>query len=122
MPGWSKVSIDPNRFLTIPTCVLVGAEDTLRDGELNQSPSIDRQQGHNRLWRANAWIQTMEREARARNLATEFDLQILPGCKHSFLQCMHKGHMGARVADFLFGPSANHTAFTAASEAKVANC
>ncbi len=100
--GSGNLNFDPARFLSIPTCVLVGARDIHRDAELNKSRRVDRQQGFNRVERGKAWVLAMKNAARARNLDTQFDFQVLSGCNHSFLKCMHKGQMGERVFRFLF--------------------
>lgn len=101
--GLGNVTFDPARFLSIPACVMVGERDVHRDAELNKSKRVDRQQGFNRLERGKAWARAMENAARARSLDTEFDFQVLPGCNHSFLKCMHRSQMGERVFTFLFG-------------------
>jgi poly(3-hydroxybutyrate) depolymerase len=49
-------SFDPDRFLCVPTTVLVGERDTERDAALNANPLIDRRQGLNRLERGRNWI------------------------------------------------------------------
>ncbi len=102
LPG---ITFDPAQFLSIPACVMVGDQDVYRDAELNTSCHVDRQQGLNRLERGRAWIRSMQNAARERNMNTEFDFQILPGCNHSFLKCMSAGRMGERVFKFLFDAS-----------------
>lgn len=99
------IAFDPAQFLSIPVCVMVGDKDIHRDAELNKSFRIDRQQGYNRLERGKTWVRSMENAARARNMNTKFDFQILSGCHHSFLKCMRKGQMGQRVFNFLFDAS-----------------
>lgn len=101
--GLRNVTFDPARFLSIPACVMVGERDVHRDAELNKSTRVDRQQGLNRLERGKTWVRAMENAARARNLETEFDFQVLSGCNHSFLKCMYRSQMGNRVFKFLFG-------------------
>lgn len=102
--GLHNISFDPARFLSIPSCVIVGKRDVHRNIELNKSKRIDCQQGPTRLERGRAWIHAMECAAKAENLDTEYDFQVLPGCNHSFMKCMHRGRMGKRVFGFLFGP------------------
>jgi hypothetical protein len=101
--GLLNLTFDPTRFLSIPSCVMVGEKDVHRDAELNKSKLVDHQQGLNRLERGKAWVRAMKIAASDRNLETEFNFQMLPGCNHSFLKCMRKGKMGQRVFKFLLG-------------------
>ncbi|MEA3363687.1 MAG: hypothetical protein U9Q61_10535 [Thermodesulfobacteriota bacterium] len=94
---------DPARFLTIPSCVVVGENDTHRDNELRKGNKIDRQQGENRLERGKSWIRVMKKCAETYHLDTEFNFQVLPDSGHSFLKCMDRGGMGKLVFEFLFG-------------------
>ena len=49
--GLPDISFNLARFLSVPTCVLVGENDVLRDPVLKKSRRIDRQQGVTRLER-----------------------------------------------------------------------
>jgi pimeloyl-ACP methyl ester carboxylesterase len=90
------------RFLSVPTCLLVGEKDVVRDPELRKSDRIDRQQGITRLERGKRWIKVMAAAARAYNLDTPHKFQVLPNSNHSFAECMERGDMGRRVFEFLF--------------------
>jgi len=46
LPG---VRFQPDRFIHVPTLVVVGEQDTLRDDNLRKSKSLDRRQGQNRV-------------------------------------------------------------------------
>ncbi|MDJ0803964.1 MAG: hypothetical protein QNI97_13900 [Desulfobacterales bacterium] len=96
------IFLDPGRFLQIPTMVLVGEHDCTRDQNLNQSGKLDTSQGKNRIERARRWVRAMEAAAAQYNYETEIKFRIVPGCGHSFEECMTDGQMGRRVIDFLF--------------------
>ena len=94
---------DPARFLQIPTLVLVGENDTARDAALNRKKRIDRDQGRNRVERGRRWVAAMTDAARRFNYNTAYRFITLPGCGHSFDECMTTGGMGSMVAAYLFG-------------------
>ncbi len=96
------VFLDPGRFLQIPTMVLVGEHDCTRDQHLNRSGKLDTSQGKNRIERARRWVRAMEAAAAQYNYETEIKFRIVPGCGHSFEECMTDGQMGRRVIDFLY--------------------
>ena len=103
--GHPEVNFDPLKILSVPTCVMVGEKDILRDKGLRKSRDIDRQQGINRLERNKRWIKSMLAAARANNLNTLYDFRVLPDSGHSFKECMQKGGMGPIVLNFLFDTS-----------------
>lgn len=96
------VIFDPARFLQIPTLVMVGEKDVLRDANLNKGKKIALQQGSNRLERGRHWISTMSATALRFKFTTPFTFKILPDCGHSFIDCMKGGKMGQTVIHFLF--------------------
>ncbi len=96
------IFLDPGRFLQIPTMVLVGEHDCTRDQNLNRSGKLDTSQGKNRIERARRWVGAMEAAAAQYNYETEIEFRIVPGCGHSFEECMMDGQMGRRVINFLF--------------------
>lgn len=99
LPG---VHFDPERFLRVPMTIIVGSMDIARDTELNQSLRIDKQQGENRLVRAENWIRAMNYAAHARGLHTRYRLEIMPGVGHSFGQGVRSGELGERIFQNLF--------------------
>ena len=96
------VFLDPGRFLQIPTLVLVGEHDCVRDQTLNQDGKLDARQGKNRIERARRWVTAMVTAALQYNYETEIKFRIVPGCGHSFEECMTDGNMGQRVINFLY--------------------
>lgn len=97
-----EVNFELVKILSVPTCVLVGEKDILRDKELRKSNDIDQQQGINRLERNKRWVKAMLASARANNLNTPFDFRVLQDSGHSFMECMQKGAMGPIIFKFLF--------------------
>ena len=95
--------MQPERFLRIPACVLIGERDVRRDSSLNQSPEIDAQQGHTRLERAQRWIAAMHNQARAYGYTTRYELRPLTRAGHSFARCATRGGLATAMFDFLLG-------------------
>lgn len=92
---------DPARFLQIPTLVLVGEKDVGRDAALRRQETVDALQGRNRMERARRWMAAMSTAASQFNYDTVFRFSVVPGCGHSFSDCMTEGGMGSQVIRFL---------------------
>ena len=101
--GHMELHLDLMKILSVPTSVLVGEKDILRDKHLRKSGNIDQQQGINRLERGKRWAKVMLASARANNLKTPYEFRMLPDSGHSFMECMQNGAMGSHVFNFLFG-------------------
>lgn len=87
-----RVSLDPASFLTVPTTVLVGAED--RDSvNLRRSPRIDAQQGDTRVERARRWVLAMRMAARLYRVDANIAYQEVPGIDHDFDNFVARGHL-----------------------------
>lgn len=71
-------------FLAVPTLVLVGSRDVTRDDTTRTSRRLDRQQGQNRLERAQRWVAALHEAARQQGVAPGAQLEILPGIAHDF--------------------------------------
>lgn len=95
---------DAARFLKIPTLVLVGEADTLRDNALNQRAKIDHRQGKTRVERAGRWLSAMSAAAARYGYTTPYTSFILPGCGHSFGDCMAVKGVGMQIMTFLLHP------------------
>lgn len=100
-PDLPGLVFDPERFLRVPGCVLVGDRDINRDPDLNQRPEVDAQQGLNRLERGRRWVAAMQAAAGARGSRTQYTFHALAGCPHSFSQCMTRGGLGDKTIDCL---------------------
>jgi len=89
-----------DRLLEVPVLVTVGSEDTGRGDTLRKSPRLDRQQGSNRVERAQNWHGAMRSLAKERGLAPRVVLELLPDVNHSLKKSMQAG-LGDLAADFL---------------------
>lgn len=87
--------------LTIPTKVFIGDLDVQRDPQLRTGGLLDRQQGINRLERAQRFVIAVRALTAARGLAPDCSLEILRGCEHSFVNCVERGDLAKRVLGFL---------------------
>jgi pimeloyl-ACP methyl ester carboxylesterase len=101
--GLPGLHFDPDRFLRVPTLVLVGAHDVERGASLRRSRRLDRDQGRDRVTRGKRWIGAMRREARHRGFATRYEFECMPNTDHDFVAAMTRDAMGVRVFSFLFG-------------------
>lgn len=100
LPG---VRFEPERFLRVPTLVLVGAHDVERGASLRRSRRLDADQGCDRVARGKRWIGAMRREARRLGIATRFVFECMPNTDHDFVAAMTRDGMGVTVFSFLFG-------------------
>jgi len=97
LPG---LRFERTRFSEVPTLVLVGGEDRLRDASLRQGRSLDRHQGPDRVERARRWCRAMERLSRAAGRAPCVELEVVPGIGHSFEEGSDAGLL-RRAVQFL---------------------
>ncbi|UTW08282.1 alpha/beta fold hydrolase [Pseudomonas benzenivorans] len=99
LAGWPAVLPGPASIETlvrIPTLVLVGDRDTLRDASLRKGERIDKQQGRHRLARAHKWVK------RWRGLGhTNLELCELEGGEHDFALCAEHTQMLSSINYFL---------------------
>ncbi len=89
-------------LLSVPVSVMVGEFDVVRDETFMRRKSLDHRQGVNRVERAQRWVRHMKSAARANNLDTGYEFQLLPRSGHSFKNCMSDGKMGERVFEYFF--------------------
>lgn len=100
--GWArafKARLDD--CLTIPTMVLVGERDILRDSGLRKRAWVDKRQGRTRVERAARWTMAMRDAARRRGVEPTVSFQTLPGCGHSFDACVKKGGLVQLVTGWM---------------------
>lgn len=101
---WPRLKFVPERFLKIPTCVLVGESDDIRDADLNTTRRVDARQGFDRCERGQRWIESMRSLARAFRVSGEFQFEIIPNASHAFESYMAYPAFAERIFEFLFGP------------------
>lgn len=99
------IDLRPDRFSTVPACVLVGESDTECDAKLNKLPKINAQQGYMRLERGRRWVEAMSITARAYGYKTAYQFQTLADCDHSFVRSIRRGCMATRLFEFLLTAS-----------------
>jgi len=98
-----NVVFDPNRYLRVPGAVFVGDLDNQQDSSLYSTDSINLQQGYNRFERGQNWIDAMSAAAQGIGINSLHEFHGLPGCAHSFSNCMTKSKMGEGVFKWFFG-------------------
>lgn len=86
-----RVAAGLDRFLRLPIQICVGANDKVPDSKTRSGPEIDRQQGQDRLTRANRWAEALREAAGARAIAAQVDFAVLPDCGHHFRACVKRG-------------------------------
>jgi len=99
---WPNLKFAIENFLQIPTLVMVGEEDDLRDKDLNKTREIDSFQGLNRIERADRWTATARALSRAYDLPSEFRLENIPKACHAFESYLAHPSFADQVFDFLF--------------------
>ena len=99
---WPKLKFSMERFLQIPTLVMVGEEDDLRDADLNKSRAIDSFQGLNRIERAEHWTASARALGRSYDLATDFRLQRVPNANHAYTSYLAHPPFAENIFEFLF--------------------
>ena len=87
-------------LLRVPILVVVGDGDTARESSLNRSRLVDRQQGRNRVERADNWCRAMRAAAERRKLPSRIDRQSIPAVAHSFSAAFEAG-LGTAALSFL---------------------
>lgn len=112
LPG--SLAIDYPGFLDVPKCVLVGDRDVERDESLRSNRRLDSEQGDNRLARATAWVEAVNREAGRRPGRPACELIVMPGMDHDWVRCYASGGLDRRVTDFFeaLQPKASRNADT----------
>jgi len=100
---WPRLKFTMASILKIPTLVLTGEADDLRDEDLNTSRRIDAFQGLNRVERGERWVRAMQALARAYNLPGNFLHENVPNANHAYESYLAHPPFAERVFGFLFG-------------------
>lgn len=98
--GLRGLSLNPERFLHVPTTVIVGDRDT-GSQNLRRSDELDHQQGTTRVERARTWVARMRLAAKAHRLPGEVRYLEIPGIGHDFDEFVHRGHLLALIGESL---------------------
>lgn len=99
---WPKLKFTPARFLKIPTLVLVGEQDDIRDEDLNKSRRIDAFQGLNRVERGERWVNAMRALARAFEVQHDFRFEMVPNASHAYESYLAHPPFAELIFRFLF--------------------
>ena len=92
---------DPHRFLSIPTHVAVGEEDTHTGGALRHDRRLDLQQGMDRQTRALRWMDHLEEQARDLHTPQRLTFSLLPNTAHSLSSAVKRGGLVELTANHL---------------------
>ena len=101
-PDWPKIRLTLEPFLQIPTLVMVGEQDNIRDDDMNCARRIDARQGVNRFERGERWVQVMNSHARAYGFLPGFRFESVPNASHAFESYVAHPHFCRRVFEYLF--------------------
>ena len=99
---WPNLKFAMEKFLQIPTLVMVGEEDDLRDKDLNKIREIDCFQGLNRVERAERWTAAARALGRAYGVAADFRIKRIPNASHAYQSYLAHPPFAEQVFDFLF--------------------
>lgn len=99
---WPNLKFAMEKFLQIPTLVMVGDEDDLRDKDLNKIREIDSFQGFNRIERAERWTAAAQALGRAYDISTDFRLENIPNASHAYESYLSHPPFAEKIFDFLF--------------------
>lgn len=94
------LNLNPERFLRVPTTVIVGDQDTGRQN-LRSSPELDVQQGTTRVERARNWVAHMRIAARSHRLPSQVRYLEIPDIDHDFDAFIDRGRLLALLRDSL---------------------
>jgi pimeloyl-ACP methyl ester carboxylesterase len=100
--SWPKLFFKLEKFLSIPTVVMSGEEDDLRDKDLNKAREIDSFQGLNRIERAERWVSANRNLARSYDITADFRLEIVPNASHAYESFLAHPPFTEQVFSFLF--------------------
>jgi pimeloyl-ACP methyl ester carboxylesterase len=84
-------------FLSRNITVYVGDQDIERDKALRCNTQLDHQQGRNRVERARNYIGRINAQQADLALPVTGRLRMLPGCGHSFTECVQRGALADLV-------------------------
>ncbi|MFT6287427.1 MAG: pimeloyl-ACP methyl ester carboxylesterase [Halieaceae bacterium] len=94
------ITLNPERFLKVPTTVIVGDQDTGYEN-LRRSPELDMQQGITRVLRARNWTAHMRLAAKSHRLESLVRYLEIPGIGHDFEEFVHRGRLLALLRESL---------------------
>jgi pimeloyl-ACP methyl ester carboxylesterase len=99
---WPRLRFTPRHFLAIPTLVMVGENDNIRDEDLNKMRRIDAAQGLDRIERGEKWVLAMNAMARAYQTNTSFRFESVPNASHAYESYLAHPPFAETVFNFMF--------------------
>ncbi|MGK2907845.1 MAG: alpha/beta fold hydrolase [Desulfuromonadales bacterium] len=99
---WPQLSFSLEKFLSIPTLVITGEQDDLRDKDLNMAREIDSFQGLNRIERAERWVGANRNLARSYDIVADFRQESVPNAGHAYESYLAHPPFAEVIFDFLF--------------------
>ena len=96
------IRFNPEQFLQIPVCVLIGERDNHRDRELNQSSRIDRLQGSTRIERESDGLKQCRHKRTLSDCRQTIHYNCFPIRRIRFPSACGAVKLGERTFDFLF--------------------
>ena len=99
---WPRLRFTPRHFLAIPTLVLAGENDDVRDDDLNKMRRIYAVQGLNRIERGEKWVQAMSAMARAFQVRSDFRFEPVPNASHAYESYLVHPPFAETIFNFLF--------------------
>jgi len=99
---WPGLKFSMDLFLKVPTLVLVGDDDDLRDKDLNKNRRIDAFQGLNRIERAERWIGSLRALAQSFGIQGDYRLEHIPNASHAYESYMDHPPFAGKIFSFLF--------------------
>jgi len=94
------VRFEANRLARTSTLVVVGDRDTDRDEALRKTPRVDKQQGSDRLERAEWFHRRLKRLAKRRKYSALHEFALLENTSHDFGEAVHQGGLASVLFDF----------------------
>lgn len=99
---WPKLTFAMESFLQIPTLVMVGENDDLRDRDLNKARAIDSFQGLNRIERAERWTAAARALGRSYGISANFRLEQVTNASHAYESYLAHPPFAENIFGFLF--------------------
>ncbi|WP_208351729.1 hypothetical protein [Pseudaestuariivita rosea] len=91
---WGKrMALALPAFLRLSITVLVGDKDIQKDSALRSFDTLDRSQGSNRFERGQRYCEMLKKVADTQGIRPDIVFSQVPGCQHSFSQCVSQGGM-----------------------------
>lgn len=103
--GLDGIAFDLSAIASLRFTVVVGEHDALRDSELNQSVRVDSLQGHNRIERAQNWVDAMNSIASRHGASGGSSFVPIPRTSHSFHEAVTNGGLDRLLFERLYGNS-----------------